>query len=58
MAKKVAISVTIDGVLLRDLDSLLREVQTKELRSRKKLSTRSSLIEQILRRGLDNWSGQ
>jgi len=48
MAKKVAISVTIDGDVLRDVDNLLRNVQEKELRSRRHLSTRSSLIEQML----------
>lgn len=53
MAKKVAISVTIDGDVLRELDILLREVQARELKSRKSLSTRSSLIEQIIRRRLE-----
>jgi hypothetical protein len=48
MAKKVAISVTIDGDVLRDVDNLLRNVQEKELRSRRRLSTRSSLIEGII----------
>jgi len=48
VAKKVAISVTIDGDLLRALDELLRELQEKELRGRKHLSNRSSLIEQIV----------
>jgi metal-responsive CopG/Arc/MetJ family transcriptional regulator len=48
MAKKVAISVTIDGDVLRDVDNLLRNVQERELRSRRQLSTRSSLIEQML----------
>ncbi len=53
MAKKVAISVTIDGDVLRELDSLLRDIQAKELKSRKSLSTRSSLIEEIIRKGLE-----
>jgi hypothetical protein len=48
MAKKVAISITIDGDVLHQVDSLLRNVRTKELSSRRSLSTRSSLIERIL----------
>jgi len=52
MAKKVAISVTIDGEVLRNLDAYLREVQSAELRSRRSLSTRSSLIEQFVRDGI------
>ena len=53
MAKKIAISVTIDGDVLRDVDNLLRDVQAKELRSRRSLSTRSSLIERILADGVE-----
>lgn len=53
MAKKVPISVTIDGDVLRGVDNLLRNVQEKELRSRRSLSTRSSLIERFLREGID-----
>ena len=52
MAKKIAISVTIDGDVLRDVDNLLRDIQAKELRSRRSLSTRSSLIEHILAEGV------
>lgn len=48
MAKKVPISITIDGDVLRDVDNLLRNVQEKELKSRRALSTRSSLIERML----------
>jgi metal-responsive CopG/Arc/MetJ family transcriptional regulator len=53
MAKKVPISVTIDGDVLRGVDNLLRNVQEKELKSRRSLSTRSSLIERFLREGID-----
>ena len=53
MAKKVAISVTIDGDVLRDVDNLLRNVQEKELRSRRRLSTRSSLIERMVADGVN-----
>ena len=53
MAKKIPISVTIDGDVLRGVDNLLRNVQEKELRSRRSLSTRSSLIERFLREGMD-----
>ena len=53
MAKKVPISVTIDGDVLRGVDHLLRNVQEKELKSRRSLSTRSSLIERFLREGID-----
>jgi len=52
MAKKVAISVTIDRDVLRDVDNLLRNVQEKELRSRRSLSNRSSLIERLLADGV------
>ncbi len=48
VAKKVAISVTIDKEILRDLDEVLRQVQERELRSRRHLSNRSSLIERIV----------
>jgi metal-responsive CopG/Arc/MetJ family transcriptional regulator len=53
MAKKIPISVTIDGDVLRGVDNLLRNVQEKELKSRRSLSTRSSLIERFLREGID-----
>jgi len=53
MAKKVPISVTIDGDVLRSVDNVLRNVQEKELRSRRSLSTRSSLVERFLREGVD-----
>ena len=49
MGKKVAISITIDGDLLRELDSILRGIQEKELKAKKELSTRSSLIELFVR---------
>jgi metal-responsive CopG/Arc/MetJ family transcriptional regulator len=52
MAKKVAISITIDGEVLRALDAYLREIQATELRARKSLSTRSNLIEQLVRDGI------
>ena len=48
VAKKTAISITIDGEILRSLDEILREMQQGELRSRKPLSNRSSLIERIV----------
>ena len=53
MAKKVPISVTIDGDVLRSVDNVLRGVQEKELKSRRSLSTRSSLVERYLREGVD-----
>ena len=52
MAKKVAISITIDGDVLRELDSYLRHIQSAEIRSRRSLSTRSNLIEQLVRDGI------
>jgi metal-responsive CopG/Arc/MetJ family transcriptional regulator len=52
MAKKVAISITIDGDVLRALDAYLREIQAAELRARRSLSTRSNLIEQLVRDGI------
>ena len=58
MAKKVAISVTIDMDVLRDVDDLLRNVQEKELKARRSLSTRSSLIEKMLRDGVSDPAGQ
>jgi hypothetical protein len=48
VAKKVAISVTIDGDILLGFDAVLREIQQKELQGKKPLSNRSSLIEQVL----------
>ena len=53
MAKKIPISVTIDGDVLRSVDNVLRGVQEKELKSRRSLSTRSSLVERYLREGVD-----
>jgi metal-responsive CopG/Arc/MetJ family transcriptional regulator len=52
MAKKVAISVTIDGDVLRALDAVLREIQLKEIRAKRAPSNRSSLIEQLIREGI------
>lgn len=49
MAKKVAISITMDGDVLRSLDSALRGVQAKELGRGMLTSNRSRLIEQIVR---------
>ena len=49
MAKKVAISITIDGDVLRSVDSRLRSVQEKELGRGRLRSNRSNLIEQVLR---------
>jgi len=48
VAKKIAISITIDGDILEALDELLRQTQEKELRSRKSLTNRSSLVELII----------
>ena len=48
MAKKVAISITMDGDVLRSLDNALRETQGKELARGRIRSNRSSLIEQIV----------
>ena len=52
MAKKVAISITLDGEILKDLDEELRRVQAEEIRQRRGLSTRSSLIERYVRSSL------
>ncbi|HZW85807.1 MAG TPA: hypothetical protein VFE91_07910 [Nitrososphaerales archaeon] len=52
MAKKVAISITLDGDVLKELDSALREVQEKELKDRKPLSNRSGFIEKLIRSSL------
>ena len=49
MAKKVAISVTVDGDVLRSLDNVLRTAQAKELARGRLRSNRSSLVEQIVR---------
>jgi len=48
MAKKKAISITIDGDVLRTLDNSLREIQSKELAKGRLRSNRSTLIEGIL----------
>ena len=53
MAKKVAISITIDGDLLRGLDNRLRDLQSKELARGRLRSNRSSLFEEILRSWID-----
>ena len=52
MAKKVAISITIDGDVLRSLDGALRGIQSKELAKGRLRSNRSTLIEGIVR----NWA--
>jgi metal-responsive CopG/Arc/MetJ family transcriptional regulator len=49
LAKKVAISITIDGDVLRTLDGTLREIQSKELSKGRLSSNRSTLIERIVR---------
>ena len=49
MAKKVPISITIDGDVLRRLDGALREIQSKELAKGRLRSNRSTLIEGIVR---------
>lgn len=48
MAKKVAISITIDGDVLRTLDNALREIQSKEIAKGRLRSNRSTLIEGIV----------
>ena len=48
VAKKTAISITIDSDILRALDDLLRSIQEKELKGRKRPSNRSRLIERII----------
>lgn len=53
MAKKVAISITVDGDVLRSLDKSLRTVQSKEIAKGRLSSNRSSLIESILRGWVD-----
>ena len=50
---KVAISITIDGDVLRTLDNSLRAAQSKELAKGRFTSNRSSLIEKILRDWVD-----
>ena len=52
MAKKVAISMTIDGGLLKELDAFLGEIQMEQIKRRSTLSTRSGLIEQFIRDGI------
>jgi len=49
MAKKVAISITIDRDVLRTLDNTLREIQTKEIQKGRLRSNRSTLMEEIVR---------
>jgi len=53
MAKKVAISITVDANVLRSLDNALRTVQSKEIERGRLTSNRSSLIEGILSDWLD-----
>jgi metal-responsive CopG/Arc/MetJ family transcriptional regulator len=53
MAKKKAISITIDGDLLRGLDNRLRDIQSKELAKGRLRSNRSTLFEEILRSWVD-----
>jgi len=53
MAKKKAISITIDGDLLRGFDNRLRDIQSKELAKGRLKSNRSTLIEEILRSWTD-----
>ena len=53
MAKKVAISITVDGDVLRSVDNALRSVQSKEVARGRVRSNRSSLIEGILREWAD-----
>ena len=48
LAKKVAISITVDGDLLRELDDYIREIQTDEIKKKRELSTRSSVIERFI----------
>ncbi|MCL5672353.1 MAG: hypothetical protein JRN13_03765 [Nitrososphaerota archaeon] len=49
MAKKTAISVTVDRDVLRDLDNALRGMQSREIERGRLKSNRSSLVEEILR---------
>lgn len=49
LAKKVPISITIDGDILRTLDGALREIQSRELGKGRLSSNRSTLIERIVR---------
>ena len=49
MAKKTAISVTVDRDVLRDLDNILRGMQSKEIERGRLRSNRSSLVEEIIR---------
>lgn len=53
MAKKVAISITVDGDVLRSVDNALRTVQSREISKGRLSSNRSSLIEGILRNWVD-----
>lgn len=48
LAKKVAISITVDGELLHELDDYVREIQADEIRKKRELSTRSSVIERFI----------
>ena len=56
MAKKVPISITVDGDVLRSVDSALRSAQSKEIAHGRLTSNRSSLIEGILRDWVDKWA--
>lgn len=48
LAKKKAISITIDGDVLRTLDNTLREIQSKEIAKGGLRSNRSTLIQEIV----------
>jgi metal-responsive CopG/Arc/MetJ family transcriptional regulator len=54
MAKKVAISITMDRDVLRTLDNTLRAKQSKELEKGRVKSNRSTLIEEAVR----DWVGE
>ncbi|MDG6988537.1 MAG: hypothetical protein JRN21_04340 [Nitrososphaerota archaeon] len=53
MAKKVAISITVDRDVLRDFDNALRSVQSREIEKGRLSSNRSSLIEKVLKDWVD-----
>ena len=56
LAKKVPISITVDGDVLRRLDNALRVIQSKELARGRLRSNRSALIEGIVRDWADEKS--
>ena len=53
MAKKVAISITVDGDVLRSVDNALRTVQSSVISKGRLSSNRSSLIDGLLRNWVD-----